>query len=857
MDEYYQLDSKEVLKKLETSIEGLSHEEAEKRLKQYGLNQLEEKKGVSPFHIFLKQFKDPVIMILLAAILISLLVKEILDAGVITAILILNAIIGFSQEYRAEKAIQLLKKMSTPKAVVVREGKEQVIEAKLLVLGDLIILEAGDKVPADARILELAEAQVNEAMLTGESVPVKKTLTPIQKESPVADRKNMLFAGTILTNGRAKAVVTETGMKTQLGKIAELVQTVEEVQTPLQKRLKNLGKKLGIIVILVCLLVLGVGVLKHNMPFTQMLLTAISLAVSAVPEGLPAVVTIALAIGVQKMLKRNALIRDLKAIETLGSVTVICSDKTGTITKNEMTVTEIFANNEMITVTGQGYEVKGDFLVGNKKFDTEKIEMLLRTSASCNNASINFGDPTEIALLVMAKKAGIEKEERIEEVPFDSEKKYMITKHKDIWHIKGAPERVLEMCDHIQVRDTVKKITSRDKELILRKNKEMASKALRVLATAYKQGNKTILTGLAGMIDPPRKEVPEALNICRRAGIRVVMITGDNAVTAQAVGDKIGLDGKVMEGMELDKVTDEQLRIIVKEVNIFARVDPKHKVKILKALQANGEVVAMTGDGVNDAPALKGADVGVAMAIKGTDVSREASDMVLTDDNFASIVAAVKEGRIIYDNIQKFVKFLLSTNFDEIGVITFAILAGLPLPLLPIQILWLNLLTDSMPALALGVDPPDEKIMERKPRNPKDTILKGSVMFMITVSLLAATATLTSFFIGCGGWECNNIDKGRTMALMTAIFFELIFAFSRRSDKLPLYKVGIFSNKWLVRAVLATAVIQIIMLYTPLNIVFKVTPLRLAEWAIILGLASIGFIVFETKKILIHNKEQL
>ena len=854
MDEYYQLDSKEVLKKLETSNEGLSHEEAEKRLKQYGLNQLEEKKGVSPFKIFLKQFKDPVIMILLAAILISVLVKEFLDAGVIAAILILNAIIGFSQEYRAEKAIQLLKKMSTPKAVVAREGKEQVIEAKLLVPGDVIILEAGDKVPADARILDLAEAQVNEAMLTGESVPVKKNLTPLQKEAPIADRKNMLFAGTILTNGRAKAVVTETGMKTQLGKIAELVQTVEEVQTPLQKRLKALGEKLGIITILVCILVLGVGVLKH-MPFVQILLTAISLAVSAVPEGLPAVVTIALAIGVQKMLKRNALIRDLKAIETLGSVTVICSDKTGTITKNEMTATEIFANNEMITVTGQGYEVKGDFLLGNKKFDTEKIEMLLRTSASCNNASINFGDPTEIALLVMAKKAGIEKEERTGEVPFDSEKKYMITKHKDIWHIKGAPERVLELCDHIQVRDTVKKITKNDKELILKKNKEMASKALRVLATAYKQENKTILTGLVGMIDPPRKEVPEALALCKKAGIRVVMITGDNAITAQAVGDKIGLDGKVMEGLELDKVTDEQLRIIVKEVNIFARVDPKHKVKILKALQANGEVVAMTGDGVNDAPALKGADVGVAMAIKGTDVSREASDMVLTDDNFASIVSAVKEGRIIYDNIQKFIKFLLSTNFDEIGVITFAILAGMPLPLLPIQILWINLLTDSMPALALGVDPPDEKIMERKPRNPKETILKGSAVFLITVSLIATIATLTSFFIGCGGWDCANLAKGRTMALMTAIFFELTFAFSRRSDKLPLYKVGILSNKWLVRAVLAAVVLQIIMLYTPLSTAFKVVPLGIVEWVIVLGLASTGFVIFEAKKVLALKRQ--
>jgi len=854
MQDYYQLDNKEVLKRLETNTKGLSYKEAEERLRQHGFNQLEEKKAVHPLKIFLKQFKDPVIMILLAAILISLLVKELLDAGVIAAILILNAIIGFSQEYRAEKAIQLLKQMSTPKAVVIREGKEQIIEAKHLVPGDLIILEAGDKIPADARILELAEVQVNEAMLTGESVPVKKNLSPVKTEVPIADRKNMLFSGTIVTNGRAKALVTETGMNTQLGKIAELVQTVEEVQTPLQKELKSLSKKLGIIIILVCFLVFILGVLKH-MPFIQILLTALSLAVAAVPEGLPAVVTITLAIGVQKMLKRNSLIRDLKAVETLGAVTVIASDKTGTITKNEMTVTEIFANNETITVTGQGYETKGEFLAHNKKISPEKIEMLLRTSASCNNASLGFGDPTEIALLALAKKAGIEKEERTGEVPFDSEKKYMITKHKDVWYIKGAPERVLEFCDHILIRDTVKKITKNDKELILRKNKEMASKALRVLATAYKEKNKTILTGLVGMIDPPRKEVHEALALCKKAGIRVIMITGDNAVTAQAVGNKIGLDGKVIEGLELDKITDEQLRLIVKEANIFARVNPSHKVKILKALQANGEVVAMTGDGVNDAPALKGADVGIAMAIKGTDVSRESSDMVLTDDNFASIVSAVKEGRIVYDNTKKFIKFLLSTNFGEIGIITCSLIAGLPLPLLPIQILWINLVTDSLPALALGVDPPDEKIMERKPRDPKRTMLKGSVMFFIIISALATVATLISFFIGCGGLECTNIDKGRTMALMTIILFELIFTFSIRSEKLPLYKIGIFSNKWLVRAVLAAVVLQLIMLYTPLSTAFKVVPLGIIDWLVVLGLACTGFIFFETKKVLTHEEK--
>ncbi|MBL7100938.1 MAG: HAD-IC family P-type ATPase, partial [Nanoarchaeota archaeon] len=655
MYDYYQISSKETIEKLKTKLEGLSQKEAEKRLRQHGVNQLEEKKRINPIKLLLKQFKDPIIMILLAAIIISLIVQEMIDASIIAAILILNAMIGFSQEYKAEKAIQLLKKMSTLKAKVIRGGREQMIEAKSVVPGDIIIVEAGDKVPADARILELAEVHVNEAMLTGESVPVNKSVAQIKKEAPTAERKNMLFSGTILTNGRAKAAITETGMATQLGKIAELVQTVEEVQTPLQKRLAKLGKKLGIITVITCLIVFVVGMLTR-LEFSQILLTAISLAVSAIPEGLPAVVTIALAIGVQRMLKKKALIRDLKAVETLGSVTTICSDKTGTITKNEMTVTEIFANNETITITGRGYDTQGGFFIGKKKIEPKRIETLLKTAASCNNATLSFGDPTEIALLVAAKKAGIEKAGRIGEIPFDSVKKYMITKHKNgVWHIKGATGKILEFCTHIQINNTIKKLTIKDKELISQKNKEMASKALRVLAMAYKKDSKTIFTGLAGMIDPPRKEVSGAIKLCKQAGIRIMMITGDNAITAEAVANKIGLKGKVMEGVDLERITDEHLKNVVKEVAIFARVDPKHKVKILKALQANNEVVAMTGDGVNDAPALKGADVGVSMAIKGTDVARESSDMILTDDNFASIVSAVKEGRVIYDNIKKFV----------------------------------------------------------------------------------------------------------------------------------------------------------------------------------------------------------
>ena len=867
MHNYYQLSTKETIEKLKTGLTGLSQKETEERLKQYKLNQLEEKKTISPLQIILKQFKDPIIVILLAAILISLFVHEVIDAAVIAAILILNALIGFSQEYKAEKAIQLLKKMSTPHAKVIREGKEQIIDSKFLVPGDTIIVEAGDKVPADARIIELVEVHVNESMLTGESVPVNKSIAQIKKEAPIAERKNMFFSGTILTNGRAKAVVTETGMNTQLGKIAELVQTVKEVQTPLQKRLAKLGKKLGIITVLVCLFIFGVGFLKQ-IPPTQLLLTAISLAVSAIPEGLPAVVTIALAIGVQRMLKKKALVRDLKAVETLGAVTVICSDKTGTITKNEMTVTEIFANNETIKVTGSGYNTHGDFFIGKKKIDSKRIKTLLKTAASCNNATLSFGDPTEIALLVAAKKAGIEKEERIGEIPFDSVKKYMITKHnKGVWHIKGATRKVLHFCTHIQINNTIKKLTEKDKEFISIKNKEMASKALRVLAMAYKKDNKTIFTGLIGMIDPPRKEVSKAVKLCKQAGIRIVMITGDNAITAEAVANKIGLKGKVMEGRDLERITDEHLKSIVKEVAIFARVNPKHKVKILQALQSNDEVVAMTGDGVNDAPALKGADVGISMAVKGTDVAKEASDMVLTDDNFASIVSAVREGRIIYDNIKKFVKFLLSTNFDEIGVILFSIIAGIPLPLLPIQILWINLITDSLPALALGVEPAEKNIMKRKPRDPKETILKGSAMFLITISLMAAIVTLIAFYSGMSQdiangvdvWDFKNPSKARTMAMMTAVSFELLFVFSRRSEKYPLHKIGLFTNKWLVKAVIISlglqmAIMYLPLVYAPLNI-FKLVPLGLADWALIAGLASIGFIAFEIKKIITYKKD--
>jgi len=855
---YHSLTKKEVLNKLKTSEKGLSKNQVEKRLKKYGKNELQKKKDFSIITIFLKQFKEPLVIILIAAILISLFVHEFIDATVIGIILVINAIIGFSQEYKAEKSIALLKKIATYNAKVIRDNKEQLIDAKDLVPGDIIIVEAGDKIPADARLIQTIELNVNESMLTGESMPVKKSPSKITGKAVLAERSNMLYSGTIVTNGKATSVVVNTGMKTELGKIAELVQGVKRAPTPLQLRLKDLSKKIGIIVLTVAAIIFFTGIAEH-LNWETVLITAISLAVSAIPEGLPAVVTIALAIGVQRMFKKKALIRDLQSVETLGSITVICSDKTGTITKNEMTVTEIYANNKLINVTGTGYETKGKFLLKGKEFNPNNISMVLKVAASCNNATLEFGDPTEIALLVAAKKAGIEKEPRIDEIPFDSVKKYMITKHKRGYsYVKGATEKIIDMCDHIIINDKIKKLTKKDKTKILEENKSMAEKALRVIATAYKHKNKTIFAGLMGMIDPPRPEVKNAIKLTKQAGIRVIMITGDNAITAKAVASQIGLKGSVSEGKDIESMTETELKKYVKKITIFARVNPEHKLKILKALQSNNEIVAMTGDGVNDAPALKGANVGVSMALKGTDVARESSEMVLTDDNFASIVAAIKEGRVIYDNIKKFVVYLLTVNFSEIALVLTSMLFGLPLPLLALQILWINLVTDSLPALALGVDTPEKNVMKRKPRRSNETILHGYAWFLIIGGILAFATSLIAFFYGRAFDIANGIDlfnfdiasKARTMALTTSIMFEMFFVFTMQSLKEPLIKRGFFENKWLLGAVVVSILLHLMLLYSPLSTIFSVVPLDILDWMVVITLSISGLVIFELKKMI-------
>ncbi len=841
----------DLFKIFKTSSLGITENEASRRLKKYGLNEFKKEPKIHPIIIFFKQFTDLLVIILIVAMLIALFVGEYFDAIIIGIIVLLNAILAFVQEFKAEKAIQLLKKMAPHKAKVRRNEKIIEINATEVVPGDILILEPGDKVSADARLIKCINLHVEEASLTGESIPVAKKVTILKKNTLLANQKNMVFAGTIITSGRAEALVVSTGHETEIGKIAKLVQTIDVSKTPLQKRLKYLAKWLTLIVIFVAGLIFITGYLRMQDLF-EMFLTSISLAVSAIPEGLPAVVTITLALGVKHLLKRKALVRRLKAVETLGSVTVICSDKTGTITKNEMTVTNIFVNNKKYTVTGKGYATKGKFLYKDKEAPIKDLELLLRSAVSCNNATLKTGDPTEIALIVAGAKANIvPKKDRVKEIPFDSNKKYMATTHKDgITFVKGAPEKILEMCDSIEINGQKRRLIKKDIEKIKNEIKDMASDSLRVLAFAYgKNGiqNMTFI-GIIGMIDPPRKGVREAINLCRTAGIRPIMITGDNLITAKAIAKQVNIKGEAIRGDEISNLSDEKLKQVVKKVNIFARVSSKQKVRILNILQKNGEVVAMTGDGVNDAPALKKSDIGVAMGIRGTDLSRDVADMILLDDSFATIVDAIRGGREIYNNIKKFVKFLLSANFDELALIFSTILLGLPLPILPVQILWINLVTDGLPALALAVDPAEKNIMRRQPRNPKESIfhhIKGFLIFATAIAFFVSLMTFLLFYF------YSSLEKTRTMVFMMIIFFELWLVLSCRSDKYPIWNIGFFSNKYLVGAIALSILLQLLILYTPLAIYFKVVPLSLYDWIYILIVSSLGFWFFEIKKFVI------
>jgi len=808
------------------------------------------------------------VFILIFALIISIIssyLKEghFTDAYVIGAVIIINALLGFSQEYKAEKSMEALKKLATPKAKVIRNGLSTEIKASEIVPGDIILLEEGDRIPADARLIEIINLKVDESMLTGESIPVMKQTKEIRAKT-VADQKNMVFAGTIISYGRGKAVVTSTGFETEMGKIARMIGSEEKEITPLQKKLNHFGKILGLIVIVLTAFIFILGMFRPNFDMFDMMLTAIALAVSAVPEGMPAVVTITLAIGMRRLAKENALIRKLSAVETLGSTTVICADKTGTMTTNEMTVKNIFLNNRMIGVTGIGFEPKGEF-IRIDPYD-KHLQLFLRTALLCNNSVLRkvgegwevVGDSTEAALVVMAAKGGLWKEniecKKVLEIPFSSERKMMSVVYDNEVYVKGAPEKILVLSNYIYENNRIRKITKSDKERISTNIHKMAKGGLRVLGLAYKKVDgadrkdiekNLVFIGLAGMIDPPRKEVKDAIALCKYAGIKVVMITGDHKVTAEVVAKKVGLEArKIISGAELDRMSDDELLNLIEDISIYARVSPEHKLRIIKAFKKKNHLVAMTGDGVNDAPALKDADIGVAMGIKGTDVAREASDMVLTDDNFSSIVKAVEEGRCIYDNIKKFVRFLLAANFDEIFVILIAISVGLPfLPLLPIHILWINLITDGLPALSLSMDPKEPDLMKRKPRSKDEHILSKMMIFIITAGAVACLMTITVF-----SWELiagANLDmdylrkKAQTMAFTTAIMFELFFIFNCRSEKHSILKTNPLSNRFLIMAVFISIVMQLLVIYLPpLQSLFGTVPLGLIDWLKIILFSS-------------------
>ncbi|MEM3725457.1 MAG: cation-translocating P-type ATPase [Candidatus Bathyarchaeia archaeon] len=917
----------EVFQELNVHGEGLSSQEARERLVKYGYNEIRKVKRRTALHMFLDEFKDIFILLLIAATIFSAIIGyyEMVQGGefmeayadtiTISAIVVLCAVTGFVQEYRAEKAVEALKKLAAPKARVIRDGKEIIIPAREVVPGDILALEEGDHVPADARLIEVVELKANEAVLTGESTPVDKELTVLKEDVPISERRNMVFSATHIVYGRGKAVVTATGMNTEFGKIAEMVQTTEEEETPLQKKLDRFAGKIAKVVIAVCVLIFALEAFEVVMKmhfeaegFIQAFMSSISLAISAVPEGLPAIVTIALALGAREFAKRNAIVRRLSSAESLGAVTVICSDKTGTITKGEMTVRQIYVDGKIIEVTGVGYEPKGEFRQGENSVKTEgSLEYVLKIGALCNNASLRrndqnstweiFGDPTEGALIVAAAKAGFEKETleksypRVYEIPFTSERKRMTTIHKapdgEVYaFMKGAPEVLLERCSHVIEDEEEKKLTKEKRAKILEVNEKLAGNALRVLAMAYKRlpstmvkyeadavENGMVFVGLQGMIDPPREEAIEANKLCQKAGIKTVMITGDHKLTAIAVAKEVGIfkeGDMVLTGAEMDKLSDEEFEEIVEKVTVYARVSPEHKLKIVNALKKKGHIVAMTGDGVNDAPAVKAADIGVAMGISGTDVTREASDLVLTDDNFATIVKAVEQGRVIYDNIRKYARFLISCNFDELLVIgTFAILGGIfapelfPLPLLPAMILWINLVTDGAPAVALATDPPDIDVMERPPRKPEEGILHGMGAFIITSFILQATGTILVFCLEYYVWPSHpwmlpdgTIDEvarqltyreATTTAFVQAAMFELFVVWNCRSEKRSVWRMGrkAFENKFFVIADLASVALTLGITYIPITQqLFHLTGLSLTDLAYVIGVASWGLLIF-------------
>ena len=866
---------------LSSSPNGLTNAEASKRLVEMGPNEIRAAKRISAWEILLDQFKNILILILLGATVISLFLGHGVESIVIAVIVLFAVLLGFIQEYRAERAIEALRQMAAPTASVLRDGNEVEIPARDLVPGDVILLHTGDRIPADARLLEAINLQVEESALTGESVAVEKHILPLSgNELSVGDRKNMVYAGTAATYGRGKAMVIATGMETEFGKIAQLLQTVESGKTPLQQNLDKVGTALARAALVVVAIIVALGMMRGQ-HFIDMLISGIALAVAVVPEALPAVVTISLAIGVQKMVKRNALIRRLPAVETLGSTSVICSDKTGTLTKDQMTARKIYTAGELFKVSGAGYEPSGGFSRnGSSDQPTPELTALLTAAVLASDAKlvqegdtwIIKGDPTEGALVVAAAKAGLHKTQldaeypRINEIPFTSETKRMTTLNqtngKLTAYAKGAPEIILHDCDWLMTTYGVVLLDGAGKENLMAVARDMASEALRVLAITSKpnatledaQTGMTFL-GLVGMIDPPRSEAKSAIAVCEQAGIRPVMITGDHPVTAQAVARELGLlrnGGRVVTGTELEAMSDVQLQRDVENISVYARVSPSHKLRVVTAWQAHGHIAAMTGDGVNDAPALKKADIGIAMGITGTDVTKEAAAMTLTDDNFASIVAAVEEGRGVFGNIKKYLMYLLSSNIGEIGLMAGSALLGLPLPLTAVQILYVNLATDGLPALALSVDPPETDLMKRKPRNPRTGIFTRPV-----VSLMVAGGIWSTLInLGLFAWAMNSgrsQAEAMTMTFVSLVLIQFFKAYNFRSDRQSVMHKP-FANKWLNRAVFWEIALLLLIVYLPvLHEPFNTYSLPLVDWVIVLGLAVTIMPVLELVKWLVRK----
>jgi Ca2+-transporting ATPase len=901
---WHTLKTEETFKKLGTSKRGLTGAEVEKRLDEYGTNQLEEAKRINKLALLVSQLKNPLVGVLVAAAIISFLVGKLVDTMVVAVVIVFNTTIGFVQEFKAEAALQSLKSMAAPEAEVIRECPERGtclemrVKAKEIVPGDIILLAAGDKVPADARIFKVANLEIDESMLTGESTPVRKTIDTLDKDLPVADRTNMAFSGTIVTQGRGKAVVVATGMETEVGKIAKLIEETEKVETPIQKRTFALSKKLGLLAVFASGLTLAIGLLRA-FEFYEIFLFALASAVSSIPEGLPAVMTITLAVGVNRMAKRNAIIRKLQAVDTLGSATAICTDKTGTLTTNQMTVRKIFVDNSMVKVTGVGYTPEGHFEIENASIDPakdESLSLLLEIAALCNDARLRqhevkdgyrweiYGDPTEGALVVASAKAGFQREEleaklpRVDEIPFDAKERYMVTFHKtsadDLKvYVKGAPETILEMCSHIVEDGRREKLTPQRREQLLEVSTDMASEALRVLALAYQtieadnldafkenikeKWGKMVFVGFAGMIDPPRSEAKRAVNLCKRAGITVIMATGDHKLTAEAIAKEIGIlesGSKVLTGIELDNMSDDELDAVAGETSVFARVSPTHKHRMVESLRRKGHIVAMTGDGVNDAPALRASEIGISMGITGTDVTKETADMVLADDNFASIVSAVEEGRVVFENVRKVVKYLLSTNIGEdITILTALILLpGAPLIFTPIQILWVNLVTDGILDVTLAMEPKEEDVMDQRPRKSTAGIVNREILMnIIYVGIFMMIGTLWVF---TREWDSGDVIRAQTLGFTTMAMFQVFNSLNCRSRDKSVFRLGFFTNKYLFGAIAASVSLQVLAtILPPFQIALGTTRLSSWDWLTIVLVSSSVFFADEARKLVVSR----